>query len=279
MTTQRVSSGASSINNVLTIAGSDPSGGAGIQADLKTFSALGTYGTSVITALTAQNTQGVHGVFPVPAPFIAEQLETLLDDVALDAVKIGMVASRDVAEVIADCIGRRRPSWVVLDPVMVAKSGDVLVDDAGIQAVRDILIPLADVITPNLPEAAVLLGGATPESTAEMEAAMPALRRLGAPYVMLKGGHLQSADCSDLLATPQGTTWLPAPRLATDNLHGTGCSLSSAITACLARQASEAPVEDAIRAAKQWLHAALEASTRLNVGKGRGPVHHFHEWW
>lgn len=279
MATQPASSGASSINNVLTIAGSDPSGGAGIQADLKTFSALGTYGTSVITALTAQNTQGVRGVFPVPASFIAEQLETLLDDVALDAVKIGMVASREVAEVIADCIGRQRPRWVVLDPVMVAKSGDVLVDDAGIQAVRDILIPLADVITPNLPEAAVLLGGTTPGSTAEMEAAMPALRRLGAPYVMLKGGHLRGAECSDLLATPQGTTWLPAPRLATDNLHGTGCSLSSAITACLARQPSEAPVENAIRAAKQWLHAALEASTRLDVGRGRGPVHHFHEWW
>jgi len=279
MATQPASSGASPIHNVLTIAGSDPSGGAGIQADLKTFSALGTYGTSVITALTAQNTQGVRGVFPVPASFIAEQLETLLDDVALDAVKIGMVASRDVAEVIADCIGRRRPRWVVLDPVMVAKSGDVLVDDAGIQAVRDILIPLADVITPNLPEAAVLLGGSTPGSTAEMEAVMPALRRLGAPYVMLKGGHLQGVDCSDLLATPQGTTWLPAPRINTQNLHGTGCTLSSAVAACLARQPEDVPVEEAIRTAKQWLHAALEASVRLKVGKGRGPVHHFHEWW
>ena len=279
MATQPTSSDASTINNVLTIAGSDPSGGAGIQADLKTFSALGTYGTSVITALTAQNTQGVRGVFPVPASFIAEQLETLLDDVTLDAVKIGMVASREVAEVIAGCIGRRRPRWVVLDPVMVAKSGDVLVDDEGIQAVRDILIPLADVITPNLPEAAVLLGGSTPASSADMENVMPALCRLGAPYVMLKGGHLQGTECSDLLATPQGITWLPAPRLATNNLHGTGCSLSSAITACLAKQHGEAPVEDAIRTAKQWLHAALEASTRLDVGQGRGPVHHFHEWW
>lgn len=272
-------SGVSPIRKVLTIAGSDPSGGAGIQADLKTFSALGTFGTSVITALTAQNTQGVRGVFPVPASFIAEQLETLLDDVVLDAVKIGMVASRDVAEVIADGIQRRRPRWVVLDPVMVAKSGDVLVDDAGIQAVRDILIPLADVITPNLPEAAVLLGANTPTSTAEMEDIIPALSRLGAPYVMLKGGHLAGADCSDLLATPQGNSWLEAPRLATDNLHGTGCSLSSAIAACLANQAADASVEDAISTAKQWLHAALQASTRLDVGQGRGPVHHFHEWW
>lgn len=279
MAVERALSGVSPIRKVLTIAGSDPSGGAGIQADLKTFSALGTFGTSVITALTAQNTQGVRGVFPVPASFIAEQLETLLDDVVLDAVKIGMVASRDVAEVIADGIQRRRPRWVVLDPVMVAKSGDVLVDDAGIQAVRDILIPLADVITPNLPEAAVLLGANTPTSTAEMEDIIPALSRLGAPYVMLKGGHLAGADCSDLLATPQGNSWLEAPRLATDNLHGTGCSLSSAIAACLANQAAEASVEDAISTAKQWLHAALQASTRLDVGQGRGPVHHFHEWW
>lgn len=279
MAVERALSGVSPIRKVLTIAGSDPSGGAGIQADLKTFSALGTFGTSVITALTAQNTQGVRGVFPVPASFIAEQLETLLDDVVLDAVKIGMVASREVAEVIADGLQRRRPRWVVLDPVMVAKSGDVLVDDAGIQAVRDILIPLADVITPNLPEAAVLLGANIPTSTAEMEDIIPALSRLGAPYVMLKGGHLAGADCSDLLATPQGNSWLEAPRLATDNLHGTGCSLSSAIAACLANQAAEAPVEDAISTAKQWLHAALQASTRLDVGQGRGPVHHFHEWW
>ncbi|MGS2745142.1 bifunctional hydroxymethylpyrimidine kinase/phosphomethylpyrimidine kinase [Halomonas sp. LS-001] len=268
-----------SVKNVLTIAGSDPSGGAGIQADIKTFSALGTYATSVITALTAQNTQGVRDVFPVPATFISEQLETLLDDVELDAVKIGMVASRDVAEVIADALSQHRPRWVVLDPVMVAKSGDVLVDDAGIQAVRDILVPLADVITPNLPEAAVLLGCDTPTSVDEMEAILPALTRLGAPYVILKGGHLQGADCPDLLATPQGHTWLPAPRINTQNLHGTGCTLSSAVMACLAKKPEDAPVEEAIRTAKQWLHAALEASVRLEVGKGRGPVHHFHEWW
>ncbi len=150
------------IANVLTIAGSDPSGGAGIQADLKTFSALGTYGTSVITALTAQNTCGVAGVHGVPVAAIRQQLEHLLADVHIDAVKIGMVASRDVAQTIADVLQQRRPRWIVLDPVMVAKSGDVLVDDAGIRAVRDILVPLADVITPNLPEAAVLLDRARP---------------------------------------------------------------------------------------------------------------------
>lgn len=268
--------------NVLTIAGSDPSGGAGIQADLKTFSALGTYGTSVITALTAQNTCGVRGVHPIPAAFIAQQLDTLLADIQLDAVKIGMVASRDVAEVIATALTARRPRWIVLDPVMVAKSGDILVDDAGIHAVRDILVPLADVITPNLPEAAVLLDAPPPVTLEEMETMLPRLMQLGAPYAVLKGGHLQGETCPDLVATPQGTEWLPASRIATDNLHGTGCSLSSAIAACLAKLPTEtdinAPV-GAIHEAKQWLHAALEASGRLNVGQGRGPVHHFHAWW
>ncbi|RUR54334.1 bifunctional hydroxymethylpyrimidine kinase/phosphomethylpyrimidine kinase [Vreelandella populi] len=268
--------------NVLTIAGSDPSGGAGIQADLKTFSALGAYGTSVITALTAQNTQGVRGVYPIPADFIRAQLETLLDDVELDAVKIGMVASREVAEVIAEVLGKRRPRWIVLDPVMVAKSGDVLVDDAGIRAVRDILVPLADVITPNLPEAAVLLDASPPSSLDAMEAMLPGLTRLGAPYVVLKGGHLRGETCPDLLATPSGHEWLPASRIQTENLHGTGCALSSAITACLAKLPTGAPANAptaAIGEAKKWLHAALEASARLSVGKGRGPVHHFHAWW
>lgn len=268
--------------NVLTIAGSDPSGGAGIQADLKTFSALGAYGTSVITALTAQNTQGVRGVYPIPAEFIRAQLETLLDDVALDAVKIGMVASREVAEVIADVLRKRRPRWIVLDPVMVAKSGDVLVDDAGIRAVRDILVPLADVITPNLPEAAVLLASPLPESLDAMEAMLPGLAQLGAPYVVLKGGHLRGETCPDLLAAPTRHEWLPASRIQTDNLHGTGCALSSAIAACLAKLPADAPEEATIAAigeAKRWLHAALEASVRLSVGKGRGPVHHFHAWW
>ncbi len=272
----------SRLRNVLTIAGSDPSGGAGLQGDLKTFSALGVYGTNVITAVIAQNTCGVASVYPVSPQAIREQLEHLLDDVAIDAVKIGMVASREVAEVIADVLRQRRPRWIVLDPVMVAKSGDILVDDAGIHAVRDILVPLADVITPNLPEAAVLLDSPSPTSLDEMEAMLPGLTQLGAPYVVLKGGHLRGATCPDLLATPSGHEWLPASRIATDNLHGTGCALSSAIAACLAKLpqdiSTDAPVA-AISEAKQWLHQALEASVRLNVGKGRGPVHHFHAWW
>jgi len=259
--------------NTLTIAGSDPSGGAGIQADLKTLSALGTYATSVITALTAQNTRGVAGVHPVPASFITAQLDTLLEDIQVDAVKIGMVASREVAEVIAKSLMARRPRWIVLDPVMVAKSGDILVDAAGIAAVRDCLVPLADLITPNLPEAAVLLDCPIPRDRAGMEALAPGLRALSAGRVLLKGGHLPGAACPDLLIDQDTLTWLEGTRIATQNLHGTGCTLSSAITARLAL--GDAP-GDAVTTAKRWLSQALAASHCLEVGHGHGPVHHFH---
>lgn len=272
----------SSIPHTLTIAGSDPSGGAGLQGDLKTLSALGTYATNVITAVIAQNTRGVAAVHPVPAAVIGEQLENLLDDVRIDAVKIGMVADRSVAETLAEVLARRRPRWIVLDPVMVAKSGDILVDAAGIAAVRDVLVPLADVITPNLPEAAVLLDAETPRTPDAMEAMLPALQALEAPYVLLKGGHLSGETCPDLLATPERSQWLPAPRIATENLHGTGCALSSAIAAHLAHLPPEADGEaivGAIGEAKRWLHAALDASPQLAVGHGRGPVHHFHARW
>ncbi|MDR5866388.1 bifunctional hydroxymethylpyrimidine kinase/phosphomethylpyrimidine kinase [Halomonas koreensis] len=272
----------SSIPHTLTIAGSDPSGGAGLQGDLKTLSALGTYATNVITAVIAQNTTGVAAVHPVPAAVIGEQLDNLLDDVRLDAVKIGMVADRAVAETLAEALRRRRPRWIVLDPVMVAKSGDALVDAAGIAAVRDVLVPLADVITPNLPEAAVLLDAETPRTPEAMEAMLPGLQALRAPYVLLKGGHLSGEHCPDLLAGPTGSRWLSAPRIATDNLHGTGCALSSAIAARLAHlppEASDDAIVAAIGEAKAWLHAALDASRRLSVGRGRGPVHHFHAWW
>ncbi|TDB03311.1 bifunctional hydroxymethylpyrimidine kinase/phosphomethylpyrimidine kinase [Halomonas marinisediminis] len=264
------------IPNALTIAGSDPSGGAGIQADLKTFSALGAYATSVITALTAQNTRGVSGVHPVPADFIAAQLATLLDDVRIDAAKIGMVASLEVAEVIRDTLAQRRPRWVVLDPVMVAKSGDILVDDAGIRAVREVLVPQADLITPNLPEAAVLLDLPAPIDRTGMLAMAPALRELGAGATLLKGGHLRGEECPDLLVTDEAATWIEGARVDTTNLHGTGCTLSSAITAHLARGDT---LQEAVASAKRWLGEALAASRRLEVGHGHGPVHHFHAWW
>lgn len=269
-----------SIPNALTIAGSDPSGGAGLQADIKTFSALGVYATNVITAVIAQNTRGVAAVEPVSATLIRTQLDNLLDDVEIDAVKIGMVASREVAETIAEALTRRRPRWIVLDPVMVAKSGDRLVDDEGLRAVRDVLVPLADVITPNLPEAAALLGTETPRTLADMEAMIGDLAALGAPYGLLKGGHLPLERCPDLLWMPNDRRWLDAPRLPTRNLHGAGCALSSAIAACLAHLPPEkADVDGAIEAAKQWLHQALMASERLDVGQGKGPPHHFHAWW
>lgn len=272
----------STIPHTLTIAGSDPSGGAGLQGDIKTLSALGTYATNVITAVIAQNTRGVREVHPVPAEAIRVQLDHLLDDVRIDAVKIGMVSSREVAETLRDALEARRPRWIVLDPVMVAKSGDILVDATGISAVRDVLVPLADVITPNLPEAAVLLDMPPPTTPDAMEAMLPALKALSAPYVLLKGGHLAGDSCPDLLATPQGDRWLPAPRIDTDNLHGTGCALSSAITAQLAHLPAGADHEHIVQAisqAKHWLHEALDASQRLRIGRGRGPVHHFHRWW
>lgn len=266
----------SAIANALTIAGSDPSGGAGLQGDLKTFSALGVYGTSVITAVIAQNTQGVAAVHPVPAEVIREQLDNLLDDVHIAAVKIGMVASREVAETLRDALIARRPRWIVLDPVMVAKSGDVLVDDAGIRAVREILVPLADLITPNLPEAAVLLDGPLVQEIAAMETLAPQLMALGTPNVLLKGGHLRGERCPDLLISDQEAHWLDAARVDTHNLHGTGCVLSSAITAYLAHGLE---LHEAVQRAKTWLGQALSASERLQVGKGRGPAHHFHAWW
>lgn len=263
------------IPNVLTIAGSDPSGGAGIQADLKTFSALGAYGTSVITALTAQSTVGVTGIAPVPAAFVAEQLETLLADVRIDAVKIGMVGTADAASSIAAVLRRSRPPYVVLDPVMVATSGDRLLPPDAVAVLRADLLPLADLITPNLPEAADLLG----EAPATDEAAMgDQIQRLGglAPAVLLKGGHLGGDHSVDLLLSAGTVTRLPAPRVPTRHTHGTGCTLSAAIAALRPQRATELM---AVAEAKDYLTAALAAAERPDVGRGHGPVHHFHAWW
>jgi hydroxymethylpyrimidine/phosphomethylpyrimidine kinase len=263
------------IPNVLTIAGSDPSGGAGIQADLKTFSALGVYGASVITALTAQNTQGVRGFTTVEAAFVAEQIDAVFDDLRIDAVKIGMVATAAIASAIADRLRHYKPGKIVLDPVMVAKSGDRLLRDDAIAAIRGQLVPLATVITPNLPEAAVLSGEAAPATLAGMHRTVRALHRLGAQAVLLKGGALDSADSPDLLFDGSDVIELPARRIDTRNTHGTGCTLSAAIAALLPRHS----LPEAARRAKAYLTAALAASDRLTVGSGRGPVHHFHALW
>jgi hydroxymethylpyrimidine/phosphomethylpyrimidine kinase len=263
------------IANVLTIAGSDPSGGAGIQADLKTFSALGAYGMSAITALTAQNTQGVRSFQVVEPAFVGEQIDAIFDDVRVDAVKIGMVATADVAAVIAERLRRHGARNVVLDPVMVAKSGDRLLRDDAVAAIRHQLVPLADIITPNLPEAGVLIGEAAPATLAAMQETVRNLHRLGARFVLLKGGHLAGDDSTDLLFDGATITPLPATRIATRNTHGTGCTLSAAIAALLPRFG----MLEAARRAKAYLTDALAAGDRLTVGSGHGPVHHFHALW
>lgn len=258
----------------LTIAGSDPSGGAGIQADLKTFSALGAYGCAVLTALTAQSTRGVTGVHPVPPEFVTEQLDTLLDDVVVDAVKVGMLGTAAVTGAVATVLAEL-PAAVVVDPVMVATSGDRLLDDDAVAAIRR-LIPLADLITPNVPEAAVLLDGPRADDVDAMLAQARALRDAGARRVLLKGGHLPGADAVDVLVGPEGEQVLRTPWVDTANTHGTGCTLSSAVAA-LRPQHQSWP--DAVRAAKEWLHGAIRAGADLHVGSGHGPVHHLYALW
>ncbi len=264
------------IYNALSIAGSDPSGGAGIQADLKTFSALEVYGMAAITALTAQNTQGVSGIHLVPPAFVTSQIRDVFADVRVDSVKIGMIATGEIARAVADALKDQPNVPIVLDPVMVAKGGaDLLADDA-IAALRKRLIPLAAVLTPNLPEAARLLGQA-PAGTREAIAAQGhALLSLGAQAVLIKGGHLGGETSPDCLVTAQGTIWLEGVRLATANTHGTGCTLSAAIAAGLGQQLS---LEDAVRRAKVYVAGAIAAADDLSVGHGHGPTHHFHDIW
>jgi hydroxymethylpyrimidine/phosphomethylpyrimidine kinase len=260
----------------LTIAGSDSGGGAGIQADLKTFSALGVYGASVITALTAQNTKGVSAIHDVPADFIAAQIDAVFSDLAVAAVKIGMVSQRGAIEAIAAGLERWQQSAVVLDPVMIAASGDRLLVPDAVHVLKRVLIPRALVITPNLPEAAALLDAPIAATEAEMRAQGERLLALGPKAVLVKGGHAQGAESVDLLVEPTAVTRLAADRIATRNTHGTGCTLSSAIAAGLAKGLSLA---EAVRAAKTYLTDALAAAERLEIGSGHGPVHHFQAWW
>ncbi|MBI0331551.1 bifunctional hydroxymethylpyrimidine kinase/phosphomethylpyrimidine kinase [Burkholderia plantarii] len=263
------------IANVLSIAGTDPTGGAGIQADLKTFSALGAYGMSVITAVVAQNTRGVRGFQTLEPAFIVEQIDAVFDDVTVHAVKLGMLATAEIVEAVAGALARHRVTTVVLDPVMVAKSGDRLLAPDAVAAIRERLVPIATLITPNLPEAGVLLDRPAPASPAAMHEALPALHALGPRWVLLKGGHLSGADSTDLLFGASGTTELAAPRIATRNDHGTGCTLSAAVAALLPHY----PMEESVRRAKAYLNGALAESWRLEVGHGRGPAHHFHALW
>jgi len=260
----------------LTIAGSDSSGGAGIQADLKTFAALGVYGASVITALTAQNTTGVSGIHQVPAEFVTAQIDAVFSDLAVGAVKIGMVAQPANIDAIVVGLKRWSPKHVVLDPVMVATSGDRLLATEAVDALRTRLIPLASVITPNLPEAAALLDEPVAANEAAVEKQGRRLLAMGCNAVLIKGGHGEGAESIDYLVDSSGVTTLAAPRIATKNTHGTGCSLSSAIAAGLAKGDG---METAVRNAKAWVSAAIAAADRFSVGHGHGPIHHFQKFY
>lgn len=262
------------IPNVLTIAGVDPSGGAGVLADVKAMSACGCYACGVVTALTAQNTRGVFGVAAVEPDFVRAQLDAVFDDVPITAVKIGMLADARLVETVAEVLAARRPRWIVLDPVMVAKSNDRLLEAEAVGALRERLLPLASVATPNLPEAADLLGVSEAEVAADVEGA--ALRLLDmmedGAWVLLKGGHLAGAESTDLLASRTEVHRYSAPRIETVNTHGTGCTLSSALAAYLARTQS---MPEAVRLAKDYVTGAIRSSGLLDAGGGHGPTHHF----
>lgn len=262
--------------NVLSIAGVDPSGGAGLFADLKAFSALGAYGTGVVAALTAQNTQGVTGVHGIPVAFIAQQIDTLYADVRIDAVKLGMLGTPEIVHTVADALRRHHVRRLVVDPVMVAKSGHHLLAAEAVAALRTEILPLAEIITPNLPEAGVLLGGHAPATLADMRRAARELRQFGCRIVLLKGGHLDGEESIDIFDDGTQQVELRAQRVATKNTHGTGCTLSAAIAALLPQRSSAL---DAVREAKAWLSQAIAAADQLSVGSGHGPVHHFHQLW
>jgi hydroxymethylpyrimidine/phosphomethylpyrimidine kinase len=260
----------------VTIAGSDSSGGAGIQADLKTFSALGVYGASVIAALTAQNTRGVTGIHDVPPAFITAQMDAVFSDLDVGAVKIGMLSQPGTIRAVADGLEKYKQDRIVLDPVMVAASGDRLLAPDAVEVLRSALIPHALVLTPNLPEAAALLETTIAETEAQMQEQGEKLLALGARAVLVKGGHGSGAESVDLLATPDAVARLAAERIDTRNTHGTGCTLSSAIAAGLAKGLD---LPQAVREAKAYLTAAIAAADRLSIGQGHGPVHHFHSVW
>lgn len=254
------------MKTVLTIAGSDPSGGAGLQADLKTITAHGLYGMSAITALTAQNTTGVYGIMPCPPAFLAQQLDCIFQDIPPDAVKIGMAGGVDQIQVIAQKLGQFHAQRVVLDPVMVATSGGRLLANEAVQAVVELLLPLCTLITPNIPEAEVLAEMSITNAQ-DMERAAAVIGQRG-PAVLIKGGH-RTEDANDLLWEKNHAVWFKGERIATENTHGTGCTLSSAIACRLAQGDS---LEESVRRAKGYLTGALGAG--LNLGKGSGPIDH-----
>jgi hydroxymethylpyrimidine/phosphomethylpyrimidine kinase len=260
------------MKKALTIAGSDSGGGAGIQADLKTFAACGVYGMSVLTAITAQNTVGVQGVFELPADFVGQQIDSVMDDIGADAVKTGMLSSAEIIRVVAEKVRRYGVQKLVVDPVMVAKSGDLLLRPEAREALVEELFPLAHVVTPNLHEAGVLTGKVI-RTVEEMLEAAKALHEMGPRYVVVKGGHLpDGTDSLDILYDGKTVREFTAPRIETGNTHGTGCTFASAIAAGLARGRD---AEQAVAEAKAYLTGALRAGANQQIGHGYGPVAHF----
>jgi hydroxymethylpyrimidine/phosphomethylpyrimidine kinase len=260
----------------LTIAGSDSGGGAGIQADLKTFSALGVYGASVVTALTAQNTRGVTAIHDVPAEFVTAQIDAVYSDLMVAATKIGMLSQSSVIEAVAAGLDRHKVKNVVLDPVMLAAGGEPLLAPLAIETLKRELFPRALVVTPNLDEAAALVQAPVAQSETEMREQAEKIRALGANTVLIKGGHSSGTEVVDLFVDEHGVRRLVGRRIQTKNTHGTGCTLASAIAAFLAKGA---PLADAVTLAKNYVTEAIAAADRLMVGHGHGPVHHFHALW
>jgi hydroxymethylpyrimidine/phosphomethylpyrimidine kinase len=258
---------------VLTIAGSDSGGGAGIQADIKAISATGGYACSVITAITAQNTLGVSAIFPIPLEYVEKQLDAVFSDLNVVAVKVGMLADCDIIKIVAAKIRQYQPAFLVVDPVMVTCNGDLLLQQSAISTLKSELLPLADIITPNLPEGAALIGSKVPQNESEMSSIVTELRQLGAKTILLKGGHLDKDENSnDLLIFPKQVHRLTAKRISTQNTHGTGCTLSSAVASYLA-QGND--LLCAVQLGKKYISQAIVYADQLEVGKGNGPVNHF----
>lgn len=257
----------------LTIAGSDSGGGAGIQADIKAISATGGYACSVITALTAQNTQGVTGILGVDPSFVEQQLDAVFSDLDVKAVKIGMLSDANIIRMVAKKLRQYQPKFLVIDPVMVATSGDLLLEQDAISTLKSELLPLADVITPNLPEAAALIGSDLPETEQAMKDMIAALRDIGSRSILLKGGHLEKDEYStDLLILEDDVIRMSTPRIATRNTHGTGCTLSAATASFLAQGY---PLQEAVQHAKSYITKAISHADELEIGSGHGPVNHF----
>ncbi len=256
------------MKKVLTVAGSDSGGGAGIQADLKTFAALRVYGTSAITAVTAQNTSRVTGVYALPAEFVARQVEAVVEDIGVDALKTGMLANSDIIRAVAGVVRKYGLGPLVVDPVMVAQSGDVLMEKEAIAALREELLPLATIVSPNLDEAAILTGREV-KTLEDMKAAARTIFTFGPDWVLIKGGHMEGSTVTDLLYDGSGYSYFSSPRLVVVNTHGSGCTYAAAIAAMLTRKPS---VPEAVREARQYLLEALAEG--LHIGKGSGPLHH-----